>query len=172
MPDTVRTLADLLTQLFQDGQSAGSISPQDMRDFVVTASAWAGIGPTVTTATAAGTTQGTATALTSYTTIVTSVPDGTGVRLDSTQLVVHRVVNRGTLPLLVYPPTGVNIENLATNIPITLAVGSTVEAVLTSSSQAYLIGGFYPPAVRLPTSSYGLGTGNIWRNGTVVNIVP
>lgn len=35
MVDTVRTEADLLTTLFQDGQGAGEITPQDIRDFVV-----------------------------------------------------------------------------------------------------------------------------------------
>lgn len=35
MADTERTLSDLLTNLFQDGQGAGAITPQDMRDFIV-----------------------------------------------------------------------------------------------------------------------------------------
>ena len=35
MADTVRTPAALLTTLFQDGQAAGSISPQHMRDLIV-----------------------------------------------------------------------------------------------------------------------------------------
>ncbi len=35
MADTERTLNDLLTNLFQDGQGAGSISEQDMRDLIV-----------------------------------------------------------------------------------------------------------------------------------------
>jgi hypothetical protein len=35
MPDTVRTVATLLSSLLQDGQAAGSITPQDMRDVVV-----------------------------------------------------------------------------------------------------------------------------------------
>lgn len=35
MADTVRTEADLLTNVFQDGQPPGSIDPQDMRDLVV-----------------------------------------------------------------------------------------------------------------------------------------
>lgn len=36
MADTSRTVSDLTTNLFQDGQAAGSISPQDLRDFVET----------------------------------------------------------------------------------------------------------------------------------------
>lgn len=34
MPDTQRTRADLLTNLFQDGQASGSITAQDMRDLI------------------------------------------------------------------------------------------------------------------------------------------
>lgn len=35
MPDTERTKATILTTIFQDAQPVGSITPQDMRDFVV-----------------------------------------------------------------------------------------------------------------------------------------
>lgn len=35
MADTKRTRADLLTALFQDGQAEGSITPQDIRDLIV-----------------------------------------------------------------------------------------------------------------------------------------
>ena len=37
MADTKRTSADLLTNLFQDGQAAGAISENDVRDFIVSA---------------------------------------------------------------------------------------------------------------------------------------
>lgn len=37
MPDTQRTLSDLLSSLFQDGQADSAITPQDMRDLIVTA---------------------------------------------------------------------------------------------------------------------------------------
>lgn len=36
MTDTSRTVADLTTNLFQNGQAAGSITPQDLRDFIET----------------------------------------------------------------------------------------------------------------------------------------
>ena len=36
MVDTVRTIPYLLSSEFQDGQVQGSISPQDIRDFIVT----------------------------------------------------------------------------------------------------------------------------------------
>jgi len=35
MVDTVRSRSDLLTSLFADGQGAGEITPQDMRDLIV-----------------------------------------------------------------------------------------------------------------------------------------
>jgi len=35
MVDTVRTQIELLTSLFQDGQNDAEITPQDMRDFIV-----------------------------------------------------------------------------------------------------------------------------------------
>ena len=35
MVDTPRTVTDLITNLFQDGQPASSITPNDMRDFIV-----------------------------------------------------------------------------------------------------------------------------------------
>lgn len=39
MPDTIRTLSFAVTSLFQDGQAAGSITPQDMRDLLVSIAA-------------------------------------------------------------------------------------------------------------------------------------
>ncbi len=35
MADTERSINDLLTTLFQDGQAAGAITPQDVRDMIV-----------------------------------------------------------------------------------------------------------------------------------------
>ena len=40
MADTIRTPAYLTASVYQDGQAPGSISEQDHRDFVVSASAW------------------------------------------------------------------------------------------------------------------------------------
>ncbi len=38
MADTLRSKSELLTALFQDGQAAGSITPQDARDFIFSVS--------------------------------------------------------------------------------------------------------------------------------------
>lgn len=44
MADTKRTITDLLTNLFQDGQSSGAITPQDMRDLIETMrTQWGGL---------------------------------------------------------------------------------------------------------------------------------
>lgn len=37
MTDTYKTLSQLLTTMFQDGQSVGAITPQDMRDLIISA---------------------------------------------------------------------------------------------------------------------------------------
>ena len=93
MADTKRTAADLLTNLFQDGQAPGSITPQDMRDLIESMKAPCGgqyyeSNATVTTLTAqntwykvAGTTSAGATsvdmdvATTSNKLIYTGTPD-------------------------------------------------------------------------------------------------
>jgi hypothetical protein len=72
MVDTVRTQSDLLTALFQDGQAAGAISEQDMRDLIVSLTPdmagyyWSSTSQTNVTSAgtylkAAGTTAGTTT---------------------------------------------------------------------------------------------------------------
>jgi hypothetical protein len=59
MADTKRTLSDLLTNLFQDGQASGAITPQDMRDLIESVrTQWAGLyvsTPASTTISGAGT---------------------------------------------------------------------------------------------------------------------
>lgn len=55
MTDTVRTRADLIANLFQDAQPANSITPQDMRDFIVSSSSrggWADYNDLTTASTA------------------------------------------------------------------------------------------------------------------------
>jgi len=169
MADTVRTVAYMLASLFEDGQAPGSISPQFVRDFVVTMAAMAGIGSALTTASAAGTTQGTATALTTYNTVVNG---GTGgVQIMSTQFVIQRVFNRSGVAIQVYPTTSVAIETLAANAGVTLANGGNMEVVLTTSTQAYIVGGAGAPQLNMPTSITGLSAGNTWRNGNIVEII-
>jgi len=172
MPDIVRTIPVLLTQLFQDGQVAGSITPQDMRDFIVTMAAMAGWGdPTMTTAAAAGTTQGTATVLASYRTLVTTGALNSGVMIAAPTLTTHSVINRTGNPIRVYPRSGMAIENLAANAAVTIPDGCSVDIVASTATQCWIIGGLNPPLLRLATAPTNLATGDVWRNGNVLNIV-
>ena len=97
---------------------------------------------------AAGTTQGAATALTTQINVVTTVSSGQGVRLPSVPVgvpgvvgvagvivgITITVVNRGANPLLVYPPTSGVIENLGTNQPATIDIGGTARFILATST--------------------------------------
>jgi hypothetical protein len=169
MVDTVRTVSNLLTAQFQDFQPGGTINPQHMRDLIVTLAAMAGLGASLTTAVAAGTSQGTATALSTYNSVING---GTGgVLLTNTTLVVQRVLNRSGAPIQVYPPSGVAIESQAVNGSVTLANGANLEISIVSSSVAYVVGGMGAPQINMPTTPTGLGSGCEWRNGTIVNIV-
>ena len=79
-----------------------------------------------TSVAAAGTTQATATELTAAACEVTSVAAGAGVVLSS-QLAAgdsQGVFNAGANAVKVYPPTGMQINALAANVPMTLAVNT------------------------------------------------
>lgn len=86
---------------------------------------------------AAGTTQGTATALTSHVNVVSTVAANSGVILYSSPVPVDTqlIFNGGANPLNVYPPTGFKINNLATNAAVILATNTTLECICVSSSQ-------------------------------------
>lgn len=90
------------------------------------------------TVSAAGTTQGTGTALTSDINIATTVASGTGVVLPAAaagRKVV--VVNKGANALLVYPASGAAIDALSANIAISVAVGGWIEFNASSTTQWY-----------------------------------
>ena len=88
--------------------------------------------------TAAGSTQGTATALTTDFNLVTTVAAATGVILQvgATGKQVT-VVNKGANPLNVYPQTLSSIDLLSPNSPLVLAVNSMVTFVATSANNWY-----------------------------------
>lgn len=73
------------------------------------------------TITAAGTSQATATALTADINIVTAATAGQGVVLADQDALV---LNRGTVDLLVYPPSGAQIETLGTDAAGTLVANT------------------------------------------------
>lgn len=80
---------------------------------------------------AAGTSQATATALTAQINIVTTVSAGQGVVLADRDAVV---MNRGTVDLLVYPPTGAQIEAYGTNAAVALPVNGAGNFIRSSST--------------------------------------
>jgi hypothetical protein len=83
---------------------------------------------TATSVSAAGTTQGTATELTSTDNEVTTVGSGAGVVLSSKLAPgdEQTVFNGGVNPLKVYPTSGMKINNLAADSPMLLSVNTGV----------------------------------------------
>lgn len=87
---------------------------------------------------AAGSTQGTATALTSDENVVTTVASNTGVVLPaSTAGIVITVVNKGANPLNVYPPVSSAIDAAGTNTAVVIPVGGFVTFDCVSGTQWY-----------------------------------
>ena len=87
------------------------------------------------TVTAAGTNQGTATAITSTVTFITSAASGTGVILpapdDAERLTI---VNHGANPVNIYPASGHTIDGGAANAPLVLPQGCAVDVIGTSAT--------------------------------------
>jgi hypothetical protein len=84
--------------------------------------------------TAAGSTQGTALALTNNISVITTAAASTGVRLPSTVAgTLFVVVNRGANPITVYPPTGGTIDGGATNAGVALAITTAARFVATAA---------------------------------------
>lgn len=83
MPDTVRTVAYLLDNEFQDGQAAGSITPQYVRDLIVSLNALACSTAVVTTYTAAGAISlaDSLSIVNSATNVTMTLANGTGTQL-------------------------------------------------------------------------------------------
>jgi hypothetical protein len=78
---------------------------------------------------AAGSTQGTATLLTTKLNDISTVATGTGVRLPPATVSDYiSVINHGANPLLIYPATGETVEGLAANVPLTLLEGQSYDA--------------------------------------------
>lgn len=95
----------------------------------------------VTTAiSAAGSTQGTATGLTTDVNVVSSSTAGTqfGVRLPAaTTGMTITVINTSANSIAVYPATGGTIDALASNAAFTLGSGARLQFIATSSTQWY-----------------------------------
>ena len=85
---------------------------------------------------AAGTTQGTATALTSTLNGLGTVAAGSGVVLYAGSAGDCQIVyNAGLNPVNVYPPTGAKINQIAANSPHVLPINTACEYWFLSSTQ-------------------------------------
>lgn len=90
------------------------------------------------TVSAAGSTQGTATALTSDVNVITTAAASTGVVLQTAAAGKKvTVVNKGANALAVYPASGGAIDALASNAAISIPVGGWIEFNGSSATQWY-----------------------------------
>lgn len=93
---------------------------------------------------AAGTTQGTATAITKDLNGVSTVGAGAGVILPAAVAGLELiVVNTGANALLVYPATGAAIDANATNAAFSLAIGARILFMALSTTQWYSLNATY-----------------------------
>ena len=96
-----------------------------------TQGALAVLGDLTTGATAAGTGQSTAYAITTANTVFTTVAAGTGAKLPVTPTVSAKdrlhVANNGANTLAVYPPTGGRLGTATANVPALIAPGKAAD---------------------------------------------
>lgn len=90
--------------------------------------------------TAAGTTQGTATALAGNNANVTTSSIGAGIKLQATEGYAY-AYNAGPNTLTVYPPVGSTMIGLAVNAGLTVAAASGVLTVACGTNIAWNISG-------------------------------
>ena len=97
-----------------------------------------------TSISAAGSTQGTGTALASTINIVSTVASGAGVVLPTAVagMTVY-ITNTSANSLLVYPASGATINELSTNAALTQVTKATLHYVAASSTQWYSVGATY-----------------------------
>lgn len=90
---------------------------------------------------AAGTTQGTATAITKQFNFVTASAGNTGVILPTPAFAGVEItfVNVGAVDALVYPATGGVIDGAGTNNPVTVPAGGTLSVQASTTSQWYSV---------------------------------
>jgi hypothetical protein len=113
------------------------------------------------TVSAAGTTQGTATALTSDYNIITTAASGTGVVLP-TATTGRRliVVNKGANALNIYPASGAAIDALGANTALSLPVSGWLELDASSTTQWYSSYNAYTSTPTVPAAAASILTTN------------
>lgn len=115
------------------------------------------------TVSAAGSTQGTATALSSDLNVTTTVASNTGVVLPTAVAgMVVVVVNKGANPLNLYPASGGQIDALGSNIALVIPVGGWVEVNASSTTQWYSTNNA-PVAAALVTGTLAVTQGGTGR---------
>jgi hypothetical protein len=93
---------------------------------------------------AAGSTQGTGTTLTTEFNRVSTVSSGSGVVLPTaTAGMAIVIVNTSANSLLVYPASGAAINSLATNVGYSHVTLATLQYIAISSTQWYTVGASY-----------------------------
>jgi len=93
---------------------------------------------------AAGSTQGTATAITKEINVVSTVASGAGVVLPTAVAgMAITITNTSANSLLVYPATNGIINSLSANVAYTQASGSTLQFVAPTTTQWYSVGASY-----------------------------
>ena len=133
---------------------------ENVGDFTVDGNAYYS---TTTGISAAGASQGTATALLADVNNVTTVAAGAGVILSTTQVGSYiTILNSGANALLVYPPVGGTIDGQATNIPISVPVSQVWSgSAIASLTWETLVAPIYPVAnqTTVTYSNGGIATG-------------
>jgi hypothetical protein len=118
--------------------------------------------------TATGSTQATAALLTALTSIVTTVPVGSGVQVLSAANYPQAIINAGANPLDIWPQHGMAISPSSVNTAISIAPGTSITIVVASSTQACVVSSsivYAALSATLPSSS-----GVLWNNGGVLSI--
>jgi hypothetical protein len=93
---------------------------------------------------AAGSTQGTATALTKEMNIVSTVSSGQGVVLPTAVAgMMLTITNTSANSLLVYPASGAAINSLASNAGYILQASGTLQFIAPTTTQWYTVGATY-----------------------------
>ena len=128
---------ELGTSCAAQGKTAPCIGPAQMSDLIATA-----VPAVATGISAAGTTQGTATALTGQINDVATVGAGTGVALPTAVAGQQDTVcNDGANALLIYPASGASIGSNAANSPVGADPGQCLSLVALTSTAWRIIGG-------------------------------
>jgi hypothetical protein len=135
-----------------------------------------GVIPAVVSA--AGTTQGTATPLTTHTAVVTGGAANAGL---IATLPFHEVWNRGPNAYNLYPASGANFEGLAANAPKQIPVGIVARMVMASGTQGYVSSSALDILAQLVASGSnyandaaaaagGVAVGQPYLNGSIVMV--